>query len=214
MTWRDAGPYVPPPEGDEPPTAPGTGTWPPSLYVPAPEPSDGELADRIRAAIRSYPDFPREGIRFRDVVPVFRDPDLFDDVLARMAGAARRWEADGVAAVESRGFLLGAPLADRLGLPLAPIRKQGKLPGETVTRAYELEYGSAELELQIEAIPAGASVLLVDDLLATGGTLRAAAGLLEDVGARVAGCTVLVELAALEGRTRMENYNLLSLLTI
>lgn len=203
-----------PGEGDEPADPAGKETWPPTLYVPAPEPTGTGLARRIEAAVRDYPDFPRRGVRFRDVVPVFRDPELFDDILTRLAGEAGRRRADWVAAVESRGFLLGAPLADRLGLPFAPIRKRGKLPGETVSRRYELEYDSAELELQLEAIAEGSAVLLVDDLLATGGTLRAAAGLVEQLGARVAGMAVLVELEALDGRESLKDYNLLSLISL
>lgn len=215
MSWRDPDPYVPRPGEEEPPPGPGEQDgWPATVYVPAPAPPEEELARRIEERIRTYPDFPREGVQFRDVVPLFRDPGLFGEVLDRMETTALGWGVDGVAAVESRGFLLGAPLADRLGLPLAPIRKEGKLPGETATRQYELEYGSAELELQREAVQAEAAVLLVDDLLATGGTLRAAARLLEDVGARVAGMIVLVELAGLGGRERLEEYKLLSLLRI
>lgn len=214
MNWRNSGPYVPRPGEDEPRAPSGPDPWIPDLYVPGPEPTMDELAGRISAAIRTYADFPRKGVRFRDVDPVFRDPRLFDDVLARLAETARRWDVGRVAAVESRGFLLGAPLADRLELPLAPIRKQGHLPGETATRRYELEYGFAELELQIEAVPAGSVVLLVDDLLATGGTLRAAAGLLEEIGARVAGMAVLVELKDVDGRQSLDDYNLCSLLQL
>lgn len=214
VSWRASGPYVPRPGEDEPRVSPGAESWPPPLYVPGPERAPDELAGRIEAALRTYADFPREGARFRDVGPVFRDPGLFDAVLARLAGAARRWDVGRIAAVESRGFLLGAPLADRLGLPLAPIAREGRLPGETATRRYDLEHGSAELELQTEAVPRGSDVLLVDALLATGGTLGAAAGLLEEVGARVAGVAVLVELEDRDGRRSLENYNLLSLLRI
>lgn len=212
MSWRTSGPYVPSPGEDIPRPPSGSEPWIPTLYVPSAAPE--ELASRIQAAIRTYPDFPREGIRFRDLLPVFRDPGLFDDVLDRLADAALAWEVGWLAAVESRGFLLGAPLAARLGLPLAAIRKEGKLPGDTVTRGYELEYGSAEVELQTDAVPAGSDILLVDDLLATGGTLRAAAGVLEDVGARVAGMAVLVELYDLQGRDSLSDYKVLSLLSL
>lgn len=214
VSWRASGPYVPRPEEDTPPAPAGSGPWVPTVFVPETGPTADDLPGRVAAAIRTYADFPREGVQFRDVVPVFRDPRLFGEVLGRLAEAARSWEAEWVAAVESRGFLLGAPLADRLGLPLAPIRKEGHLPGETVTRRYDLEYGSAELELQVEAVPPGSDVLLVDDLLATGGTLRAAAGLLEGVGARVAGMAVLVELEELDGRRTLDNYNLMSVTTL
>lgn len=214
MSWRASGPYVPRPDRDDAASPTGSRSWPPTVYVPAPEPAAGELAGRIGAALRTYDDFPREGVRFWDVLPIFRDPDLYDDVLARFTVAAEHWGADWIAAVESRGFLLGAPLADRLGIPLAPVRKEGKLPGRTATRSYDLEYGTAELELQFDAVPDGSEVLLVDDLLATGGTLRAAAGLLEEIGARVAGVAVLVELEELEGRRSLVDYNLLSLIKI
>lgn len=211
MSWRTSGPYVPRPGEDEPPAPSGSEPWIPTVYVAA---GPDELARRIEAAIHTYADFPRDGIQFRDVFPVFRDPALFDDVLDRLADAAREWEAGWLAAVESRGFLLGAPLAARLGLPLAVVRKEGKLPGETVTRRYQLEYGTAEVELQREAVPNGSDVLLVDDLLATGGTLRASAGVLEDVGARVVGMVVLVELTGLPGRESLSDYNLLPLLSL
>lgn len=214
MSWRASGPYVPRPDGDDPAPPAGSGSWTPTVYVPAPEPAADELGGRIAAAVRAYDDFPREGVRFRDVFPIFGDPDLYDEVLARLTEAAEGWGAGWIAAVESRGFLLGAPLADRLGVPLAPIRKEGKLPGRTATRRYDLEYGTAELELQVDAVPTGSEVVLVDDLLATGGTLRAAAGLLEEVGARVTGMAVLVELEELNGRQSLSDYNLLSLATI
>lgn len=214
MTWRASGPYVPRPDREDAPPPGGSRSWTPTVYVPAPGPASDELGGRIAAALRAYDDFPREGIRFRDVFPIFRDPELYDDVLTRLTDAAEAWGVDAIAAVESRGFLLGAPLADRLGIPLAPIRKEGKLPGETATRSYDLEYGTAELELQTDALPSGSEVLLVDDLLATGGTLRAAAGLLEEIGARVTGMAVLVELEELDGRRSLRDYNLLSLTTI
>lgn len=214
MSWRASGPYVPRPDRDDVTSPAGSPSWTPTVYVPGPEPAADELGGRISSAIRTHDDFPRDGVRFRDVMPVFRDPRLFDDVVDRLTEAAQRWEPGWIAAVESRGFLLGAPLASRLGLPLAPIRKEGRLPGRTATRRYELEYGTAELELQLDAVPAGSDVLLVDDLLATGGTLRAAAGLLEEIGARVTGMVVLVELTELEGRRTLENYNLLSLVRI
>lgn len=214
MSWRASGPYVPRPDRDAVAPPAGSRSWPPTVYAPAAEPAVDELARRIEAALRTHDDFPRDGVRFRDVLPIFRDPDLYDDVLGRLAVAAEPWEPDWIAAVESRGFLLGAPLADRLGIPLAAVRKEGKLPGRTATRSYDLEYGTAELELQVDAVPDGSEVLLVDDLLATGGTLRAAAGLLEEIGARIAGIAVLVELKELDGRRSLEYYNLLSLATI
>lgn len=215
MSWRASRPYVPPPGESEPAVPPAKeASWTPVPYVPSGGQEADDLAGRVRAALTTYADFPREGILFRDISPVLRDPDLLDDVVARMAEEAARRRVDSIAAIESRGFLLGAPLAVRMDLPLVPIRKQGKLPGDTVSRRYDLEYGTAELEMQIEAVAAGSAVLLVDDLLATGGTLRAAVDLLEEVGADVAGMAVLVELAALEGRQLLKDHNLLSILRL
>lgn len=172
------------------------------------------LADAIRDAIRDYPDFPRPGILFRDIVPVLADPGLLRRVTGALADVARGWDADRVAGIESRGFLLGTPVALELGVPFVPVRKRGKLPGETVSVEYELEYGTAHLELQSDRIETGDRVVMIDDLLATGGTASAAASLVERLGGRVAGMAFLVELAALDGRRMLDKHNLLSLLIL
>lgn len=174
----------------------------------------GALADAIRDAIRDYPDFPRPGILFRDIVPVLGDPDLLRRVTGALAEIARGWDADRVAGIESRGFLLGTPVALELGVPFVPVRKRGKLPGDTVAVEYELEYGTAHLELQSDRVGTGDRIVMIDDLLATGGTASAAASLVERLGGRVAGMAFLVELAALDGRRILDKYNLLSLVTL
>ncbi|HKK26829.1 MAG TPA: adenine phosphoribosyltransferase [Gemmatimonadota bacterium] len=175
---------------------------------------DDELAERIRGRIVDHPDFPRPGIVFRDLTPVLRVPGLHRDITRRLAGEVGARDATAVAGIESRGFLFAAPVAHELGLPLIAIRKQGKLPGSTLVESYALEYGTAELELQEEAVGGNDRVFVVDDLLATGGTLEAACRLVERRGAGVAGLGVIVELDALEGRARLQDYNLLSLLIL
>lgn len=186
----------------------------PVLHAPGEEaPPDG-LAARVADRIRSYPDFPEPDIIFRDITPIFRDPALVSEIVQAFARDVEARGADLVAAVESRGFLFGVPLAAELDLPLALIRKQGKLPGDTVSRSYGLEYGEAVVELQRDAVRDGARTYVVDDLLATGGTLEAAAGLVRAAGAEVVGMGVLVELRALEGRERLENFNVLSILEL
>lgn len=171
-----------------------------------------DLAERIRGGIVDYPDFPRPGIVFRDLTPVLRVPGLHRDIARRLAEEVRARGATAVAGIESRGFLFAAPVAHELGLPLITIRKQGKLPGRTLAQSYDLEYGTAELELQEEALGEGDRVFVVDDLLATGGTLEAACRLVARSGAEVAGLGVIVELDALDGRARLADYNVLSLL--
>lgn len=173
-----------------------------------------DLAGRIRERVEDYPDFPRPGIVFRDLTPVLRDPELARAIARRLSQEAERRGATAMAGIESRGFLFAAPAACDLGVPLLTIRKRGKLPGSTLTEAYDLEYGSAELELQAGSVSPGDRVLVVDDLLATGGTLAAAGRLLESAGAQVAGLAVVVELDGLGGRARLKDYKLLSLLCL
>lgn len=155
--------------------------------------------EAVRAAVRDVPDFPKPGIIFKDITPVLADAELFRAVTDAMAGP---WEEAGVTlvvAIESRGFLLGAPVAQRLGVGLAPIRKPGKLPSVTERLPYALEYGTDALEIHVDACPAGSRVLVVDDVLATGGTARAACQLVERLGGLVVGCSFLLELAFLDG---------------
>jgi adenine phosphoribosyltransferase len=160
-----------------------------------------EHATRIAALLRDVPDFPKPGILFKDISPLLADAAGFEAVIAALVAAAPE-QVDLVAGIEARGFLIAGALACRLGCGLVPVRKVGKLPPPTLRRAYDLEYGSAEIEVP-DGMLAGKRVLLVDDVLATGGTLRAAAELLADAGATVAGMGVIVELGVLNGRAAL-----------
>lgn len=177
-------------------------------------PKAAEVAERVRRTLRDFPDFPRPGILFRDVMPLFQDSALFEDVIEVLADHARQLGTDKVAGIESRGFLFGVPVCLRLGIPFIAVRKQGKLPGETIAAEYELEYGNAHLELQADAVRPGERILIVDDLLATGGTAAATASLVEELGGQVAGLQVLVELEALSGRDMLDSHNVFALLTL
>ena len=153
------------------------------------------------ALLRDIPDFPKPGILFKDITPVLADGDAFADAIAAMAEPWRGVALDAVVGVEARGFILGAALARELDAGFVPVRKPGKLPGETLSQDYGLEYGRDRLEIHADALPAGARVIVVDDVLATGGTLNAALALVERQGARIVGTGVLVELGFLEART-------------
>lgn len=152
--------------------------------------------------IRDVPDFPKPGIVFKDITPVLADADGFAEAMADLAEPWRGTALDAVIGVESRGFILGAALARELDIGFVPVRKPGKLPARTLTLDYALEYGSDRLEIHADALPANARVLVIDDVLATGGTLRAAVALARRQGAEVVGAAVLVELASLGARER------------
>lgn len=162
--------------------------------------------------IRNIPDFPKPGIQFKDITPLLAHPEAFRASIQQMAAVIGDRPADAVAAAEARGFLFAAPLAYVLAKPLVPLRKPGKLPYRTHSLQYDLEYGQAELQIHIDSIEAGARVILVDDLLATGGTLAAGCRLIEQAGGRVACCAVLVELAFLNGRDRLRPHEVCSLI--
>ena len=162
--------------------------------------------------IRDIPDFPKPGILFKDITPLLAEPAAFRDAIDRLHGHYRKRAVDAVAAAEARGFLLAAPLAYLMGLPLVPFRKPGKLPYQTHSWRYELEYGSAELHVHADGIVAGAGVLLVDDVLATGGTMQAACRLVEKAGGRVVGCAFLLELGFLQGRDKLRPHEVFSLI--
>jgi len=166
--------------------------------------------EHLKQLIRDIPDFPQPGILFRDITPLLRHPAAFREVVAAFA-TRFRGGVDAVAGIESRGFIFGAPLALQLDVPFVPIRKVGKLPGEKLTREYALEYGTAVLEIHTDAVGAGQRVLVLDDLLATGGTARAAAGLVEAVGGTVEAVAVVVELLFLDGRDALDGYEVHSL---
>jgi adenine phosphoribosyltransferase len=162
--------------------------------------------------IRDIPDFPRPGILFKDITPLLAEPKAFQVATDRFYERYCAEPIDAVAAAEARGFLFAAPLALRLQKPLVPLRKPGKLPYRTYSLKYDLEYGSAELHMHIDGVSEGARVLLVDDLLATGGTMRAGCQLIEKAGGRVTGCAFLVELEFLKGREVLKPYEVFSLI--
>ncbi|MEM8678054.1 MAG: adenine phosphoribosyltransferase [Planctomycetota bacterium] len=173
----------------------------------------GKLAtDNLQQFIRDIPDFPKPGILFRDITPLLADPGALKEAVHIMADAVRDRGIDRIVAAEARGFIFAAPLAIELGLGFVPIRKPGKLPFETQRFDYDLEYGSDSLEIHIDGIEEGQQVLVVDDLLATGGTVEACCRLVEQAGARVAACLFLIELAGLNGASRIAPRETISLI--
>jgi len=173
---------------------------------------DPDAIESLKAAIRDVPDFPKKGIIFKDITTLLRDPSGLKRAADLMMELCAGRDVDAVVAVESRGFILGGLLADRLGVGFVPVRKPGKLPARTRRVTYDLEYGQDSLEIHEDALRAGERALIVDDVLATGGTARAAAQLVEGLGARVAGLTFLVELTFLKGRERLSGYDVKSLI--
>jgi adenine phosphoribosyltransferase len=166
----------------------------------------------LRAFIRDIPDFPKPGIVFKDITPLMADAAALDSAVVQLADLARDLEPSVVIGAEARGFLLGAALARELGAGFVLARKPGKLPHETVSAEYELEYGTDSLELHSDAVAAGARVLVHDDLLATGGTARALCELVEKVGGTVVACGFLIELTFLGGRERLVGYDVEALI--
>jgi adenine phosphoribosyltransferase len=162
---------------------------------------DPALGRLIKSRIRDVPDYPRPGILFKDITPLLADPATMRTVVDALGTGFG--PVDKVTGIEARGFILAAPVACRLGAGFVPVRKQGKLPAATHTQSYELEYGTATIEVHTDAFAPGDRVLIVDDVLATGGTARAAAALVRRAGAEVAGVSVLLELAALDGRAKL-----------
>jgi adenine phosphoribosyltransferase len=169
-------------------------------------------ADDLRAKIREVPDFPKPGIRFYDITTLLRDADAFREVIDRMTAAVKDERIDLVVGMESRGFIFAAPMADRLGAGFVPVRKLGKLPAETIEVEYDLEYGTATLEIHRDAIVAGQRVLVVDDLLATGGTVLGTIELVRRLGGEIAGLSFMVELTALGGREKLGEFTIHTLL--
>jgi len=163
--------------------------------------------------VRVVPDFPSPGILFRDITPLLLNAEAFADTLARLASAAEDSSADVIVGIESRGFLFGAPVAVALKMPFVPVRKPGKLPAAHMSVEYALEYGESQLDIHQDALTRGQRAFIVDDLLATGGTARAAARLVELLGAQVAGFGFVVELRALNGRAALAEYRVSSLLS-
>lgn len=162
--------------------------------------------------IRNIPDFPKPGIQFKDITPLLANPQAFEEAIEAFVRHYAGRPIQALAAAEARGFLFAAPLALKMKLPLIPLRKPGKLPYHTHTFQYDLEYGSAELQVHIDGVTEGSGVLLVDDLLATGGTLKAGCQLIEKAGGKVAGCAVLVELTFLKGREKLQPHDVFSVI--
>ena len=167
--------------------------------------TDGALIDRIRRAMRDVPDFPTAGILFRDITPVLGDAGLFRATTDAMASRFSSSAVTHVAGIESRGFILAAPIAQRLDAGFVPIRKQGKLPWKTASRRYGLEYGTDRIEIHVDACPPGSRVLIVDDVLATGGTMKACCDLVRKLGGELVGAAVLIELTDLPGRDKLRD---------
>ncbi len=163
------------------------------------------------ALIRNVPDFPIPGVQFKDITTLLRNGPAFQAVIDAIVGQYRDQQVDIVAGVESRGFIFSAPVAYQLGAGLVPIRKPGKLPAETIEVAYSLEYGTNTLQMHADAFPAGARVLLVDDLLATGGTTAAAVQLVTQLGGAIVGLAFVIELTFLNGRETLGQYPIFSL---
>jgi len=166
----------------------------------------------LKGFIRDIPDFPKPGILFRDITPLLADKRALDEAIAALAGPFKGDKIDLVAAVEARGFIFGSAVAQALGAGFVPIRKKGKLPWQTAQVCYDLEYGQDTLEVHRDAMPAGSGVLMVDDLLATGGTMAAACELIESLGATIAGLTFLIELTGLIGRDKLKSHRIHSVI--
>jgi len=168
--------------------------------------------EALKASIRDVPDFPKPGIVFKDITPLLKDPALLRASADLLAGLCAGLGAQRVVAIESRGFILGSLVADRLGVGFVPVRKPGKLPARTVAVTYDLEYGTDRLEIHADALAAGERALIVDDVLATGGTAQATGELVAQLGASVCGYAFLIELSFLNGRARLPEDRLFSLI--
>ena len=168
---------------------------------------------RIEEYVRSIPDFPEEGVIFRDVTCILQEADGLKLAIDSMIALLDGLDFDVIAGTESRGFIFGVPIAYALGKPFVPVRKKGKLPCETISETYDLEYGSATIEIHKDAVKPGQKVVLVDDLIATGGTIEAAIRLVENLGGEVVKVIFLMELAGLKGREKLTGYDVASVIT-
>ncbi len=167
----------------------------------------------LKRYIRDIPDWPKEGILFRDITPLLLNPKAFAEAVHALCADFTEVDIEYVAAVEARGFIFGSAVAEKLGAGFVPIRKKGKLPWQTESVSYDLEYGTDTLEVHSDAIESGGKVLMVDDLLATGGTMAAACELIEKIGGKVAGIAFLIELAGLQGREKIADYKVVSIIS-
>jgi adenine phosphoribosyltransferase len=172
-----------------------------------------ELSEELRNTIRDIPDFPKPGIIFKDITPVLKSPELFKKVIEAFYERYREKGIAAIVAIEARGFIFGGALANRMGLPLIPVRKKGKLPYETVSATYELEYGTDSVEMHSDALRSGDRVVVLDDLVATGGTAEATARLCEQLGAEVVELAFVIELAFLNPRKKLDRYSVFSMVT-
>ena len=166
----------------------------------------------LKQYIRDVPDWPKKGILFRDITPLLGNAEAFRTAVDAMAGDFAGEGIQYVVGVEARGFILGAAIAAKLKVGFVPVRKKGKLPSKTVSVAYDLEYGTSTVEIHKDAIPSGAKVLMVDDLLATGGTIKASCELIEQLGGKIAGVVFLVELTELNGIKKLSEYKVRSII--
>lgn len=166
----------------------------------------------LKDYIANVPDFPKEGIQFKDITPLMADGEAYNFATSQMVEFAKAQNAELIVGPEARGFIFGCPVANELKIGFAPVRKPGKLPRETVSFNYDLEYGSNTLCMHKDAVKPGQRVLIVDDLLATGGTVEATIKIIEELGGEVVGCAFLIELADLDGRKHLGNYEVLSLM--
>jgi len=167
----------------------------------------------LKSKIREVPDWPQPGVGFKDVTPLLADPAALDQAIADLATWAKERKPDLILGAEARGFILGAAIAREVGCGFVPARRPGKLPPETVSATYKLEYGTNALELHPDLIPDGSHVLIHDDVLATGGTVEAIAGLVQQLGGKVCGACFIIELTFLGGRDRLSDYDLHALIT-
>jgi adenine phosphoribosyltransferase len=168
--------------------------------------------DKLRGLIRDVPDYPKKGIVFKDITTLIKKGDAFDEVMNIFYDQCKDKKVDLVAAVESRGFIFGGALADRLKVGFVPVRKFGKLPADTVEQKYDLEYGTDRLEIHQDAIEPGQRVLVIDDLLATGGTIAATCKLVEKLGGEVAKILIMIELGFLNGMDKLKDYDVFTLI--
>ena len=162
--------------------------------------------DDVKRSIRTVPDFPKKGVMFRDITTLVQDPDVFKYAIEQMANAFREENIDVVVGIESRGFIIGAPLALELDAGFVPVRKPGKLPYQSIKKEYETEYSTDAVEMHIDAIKPGQRVLMVDDLIATGGTMKASIELVEELGGEVVAVAFVVDLPDLHGKEKLEDY--------